>query len=183
MTRTLEARGGPGRLWAGPAAVLALTLAGCAPVGKAECRAGDWARTGYEDGRDGRAPERFALYAQACAGTGQTADAAAYEAGREQGLQLYCTPQNAHALGKAGRALRPVCDAPSIAVPLERIEAAHAFGAKWWDIERQLMFVRMDRREGLGAGGALSSDIALIPARISRLRREQRGYAYWPPLR
>jgi ribosome modulation factor len=91
----------------------ALLLAGCAsvPVQKpAEvCPAADWRAYGRNDGLLGvPAEERARLFAE-CRNLGHPPDAAAYEAGRAEGLREYCTLENGYEVGYAGRRYRDVC--------------------------------------------------------------------------
>ena len=89
-----------------------VVLASCASLSETQCRSGDWERIGLRDGADGRSPDFIATNADACADYGITPDVAAWEAGRQEGLKLYCTPSRAYDRGVDGFTFREeVCPA------------------------------------------------------------------------
>lgn len=93
-------------------AVLALlALSGCAGMSSEECVATDWNAVGYEDGARGFTSERFSRHRTACAKHGVTADFAAYQDGREQGLLEYCQPGRGYDVGVSGGRYYGVCSA------------------------------------------------------------------------
>jgi hypothetical protein len=85
------------------------TLTGCATLSEGQCRLGDWQAVGREDGRQGRAETYLAEHYEACSKYGVAVDKEAYRQGRQQGLQTYCTPEQAYELGRAGSRLARVC--------------------------------------------------------------------------
>ncbi|MEQ8936488.1 MAG: DUF2799 domain-containing protein [Amphiplicatus sp.] len=90
----------------------ALALAGCATkMSEEECAFADWSAVGDADGRSGQAREAFGARAERCATFGVTADYDAYFAGRERGLQAYCTPGSGYEAGRRGEEYRGVCPA------------------------------------------------------------------------
>ncbi len=91
----------------------ALVAAGCTTVPEAErsaaCQATDWLSYGRNDGLLGvPASERTEHFAD-CAKLGYPADAAAYQAGRAEGLLTYCTVDSGLEVGASGRRYRKVC--------------------------------------------------------------------------
>lgn len=88
--------------------LLALS-AGCATLNEKECRSVDWREQGRADGADGLESTRLGDHSQACGRYGIVPDGAAYRAGREEGLQQYCTPANALQQGLKGAPYRQVC--------------------------------------------------------------------------
>ena len=88
-------------------------LAGCASLSPEEqaaaCRDTDWQRFGENDGRLGVATRMRANKFQACADVGQPVDLAAYQAGRQLGLEVYCTVENGYRVGYEGRRYNDVC--------------------------------------------------------------------------
>jgi len=107
----------PGRARRGallvPAILLAALAAGCEttpPAARAQsCRVTDWYLYGLNDGRLGvLSSERIDLFSD-CAAVGASADVAAYERGRAEGLVEYCTAENGYEAGYRGRRNRNVC--------------------------------------------------------------------------
>lgn len=96
---------------AAAAAGAAVGLASCATMSEEQCLAGDWAGQGYSDGASGLSMSRLNEHTEACAKHGVTPDAAAYRAGREQGLPRYCTPANGFLAGRTGSGYGGVCPA------------------------------------------------------------------------
>ncbi len=90
--------------------VAMLAMSGCASMSSEECIATDWTAVGYEDGARGYTSERFSTHRKACAKHGVTADFAAYQAGREQGLVEYCQPGRGFNVGVNGGRYYGVCD-------------------------------------------------------------------------
>ncbi len=86
-----------------------ILLGGCSTLSKDECLRGDWRQYGYYDGTHGYPPGRIEEHREACAEHGVRPDPAAYAAGREAGLRLYCTPANGFERGKSGATYHGVC--------------------------------------------------------------------------
>lgn len=91
-------------------AALALT-GGCATISEQECMIGDWRTIGFEDGTRGYTADRIGSYRQACAEHGISPDLAEYRAGRAEGLEQFCRPQNGFSVGSAGHRYAGVCPA------------------------------------------------------------------------
>lgn len=87
----------------------ALALGSCATMSAEQCMAGDWSGQGYIDGQQGLTMSRLDDHAEACAKHGVTPDAAAYAAGRRQGLVSYCTPYKGFEVGRSGSGYAGVC--------------------------------------------------------------------------
>lgn len=90
-----------------------LLLSGCAGMSKDECLYADWRAIGYEDGAAGRPVSAVSNRRAVCARkAGVTVDMASYTAGRSQGLELYCQPSRAFAVGSGGGTYYGVCAGP-----------------------------------------------------------------------
>lgn len=87
----------------------ALALGSCATMSAEQCLAGDWAGQGFSDGQSGLTMSRLDEHAEACGKHGVTPDAAAYAAGRREGLLRYCTWENGFAAGRSGSGYAGVC--------------------------------------------------------------------------
>ena len=94
---------------AAAAAGAALALGSCATMSAEQCMAGDWSGQGYADGQSGLTMSRLDEHAEACAEHGVAPDAAAYAAGRRQGLVHYCTPYKGFEVGRTGSGYAGVC--------------------------------------------------------------------------
>jgi len=88
-----------------------MLVSGCASMNEDECRVADWHAIGYEDGVRGAAASHIGERRAACAAHGITPNFAAYQQGREEGLQQYCTPASGYRLGRRGRSVNAVCPA------------------------------------------------------------------------
>ena len=95
------------------AAILAalVLLQGCATLDKDECLLADWRLIGYQDGVAGKSATVVGEYREDCAKHAVVPDLDAYRAGREEGLQQYCTVDNGYRLGNTGRGFAAVCPA------------------------------------------------------------------------
>jgi len=94
------------------AAIAMILLAGgCATMSEEECLTADWRAIGYEDGAAGLQVAQLGRRRQACADHGVRPDTVAYRAGRDEGLELYCTEQRGFRLGRAGSGYNGVCPA------------------------------------------------------------------------
>ena len=74
-----------------------------------ECLVSDWRTVGYEDGVRGAAADTIGRYRKTCAKHGVAPDFQAYQAGRAEGLRVYCQPQNGFDLGARGGSYRGIC--------------------------------------------------------------------------
>lgn len=93
------------------AAALALGACTTTAVPPRECPHVDWRAVGLADGAEGRGRDRLAEHRANCAEVGVVPDADAWETGRQEGLEAYCTPTVAFRLGVEGRRMNPVCPA------------------------------------------------------------------------
>lgn len=131
-----------------------LALASCATLSEDACRQGAWDSIGLQDGSRGRADTFIGSHAEACAEYGITPDVAAWRAGREQGLGLYCTPSNAYDLGTRGSQLNAVCESYD-QVTLNR---ANREGLYYYEINREIRMLESEIDEGRATLDALSEE-------------------------
>lgn len=106
------------------AVLLALAAGGCASLSGQECRAGDWAAIGRQDGAKGLPATQLERHREACGSHGVAPDEAGYRAGHAQGLADYCTPRGGYVAGRRGDSYRDVCPASTA----EAFLAAHRHG-------------------------------------------------------
>lgn len=90
-----------------------------------ECVNSDWSAVGYEDGSRGYTSERFGNHRKACAKHGITADFAAYQQGRTQGLVEFCQPSRGFNLGASGGQYHGVCAVNQEAEFLDAYRVGH----------------------------------------------------------
>lgn len=90
-----------------------MALGSCATMSAEQCMAGDWSGQGFADGAAGLTMSRLNDHAEACTKHGITPDAAAYGAGREQGLLRYCMPDRGFEAGRTGASYGGVCPSRS----------------------------------------------------------------------
>ncbi|MBT9445384.1 MAG: DUF2799 domain-containing protein [Hyphomonadaceae bacterium] len=98
-----------GLIGLGAAALAACETIGGPAMSPAQCSVADWKALGYQDGAEGRVPERFVSRQQACIAVGYGADQEAYMAGRRDGLWTWCQPDRAFRLGLDGNSYNGVC--------------------------------------------------------------------------
>lgn len=84
-------------------------LTGCASLSEDQCVTGDWYGIGYSDGLQGRTEASLANHQEACAEYTITLNVDAYLQGREEGIALYCQPDNGYRLGRNGSQYNYVC--------------------------------------------------------------------------
>ena len=138
-----------------------LCLGGCASLSENECRTASWEQIGYGDGSRGAARNREAAHVDACLEYGIAMDHEAWEAGYEQGLDLYCTPENALRIGIAGGEYKGVCPP----------ESDFAFSSHW-----RAARVVFDQRQRVAAldSRRRTLEYALDEARTDEERRSIR---------
>ena len=119
------------RLAASAAIALLVALNGYATLSPDECLHADWRTIGYEDGIQGRDLSILSQHRQACAEVGVAPDLDAYQAGRADGVRVFCRPPNAYEQGRQGHAYSGVCPADME----QEFIAAHGEGMAIFDLE------------------------------------------------
>lgn len=89
--------------------IVALTFTACSTMNKSECLTANWKTIGYGDGTNGYKASRISSHRSACAEHGVTPNLAAYNNGRNQGLNQYCIPSTAYNKGASGSRYNGVC--------------------------------------------------------------------------
>jgi len=131
----------------------------------------------------------FQKHVEACAKIGITPQKAPWQEGREQGLRVYCTPQNAYKIGRFGKAPTPVCTPQEAA----DMALASATGLEYYRLEKEIDDLKRDldkidadlyelakSENDPSSAGLLSLRRFRIESKIWALEREQRKYATWP---
>ena len=101
-------------------------LASCASLSEDSCRIGDWSAIGYRDGANGQLISYINEHREACAEYGVTPDVEVWARARLDGLQEYCTAENAYDIGRRGRDFSPVCTTNR-----EGLRLAHLYGQRY----------------------------------------------------
>jgi hypothetical protein len=105
--------------------LLGLIAACSSTMSRDECRTVDWRTVGYEDGVAGRAGDRIGEHRKACAEYGVAPDLSAYQAGRAEGLRVFCQPHNGYRYGAEGRNYYGSCPADLAPAFVEAYDAGH----------------------------------------------------------
>ena len=90
----------------------AVVISGCATLSQDQCLMGDWYEIGVQDGTAGYAPDRLAQHREACAEYRVRPDREAYQAGWDDGIGAYCTPERGYQEGRRGAGYGQVCPPP-----------------------------------------------------------------------
>ena len=174
-------------LWtAAAAAAAALTLGSCATMSEEQCLAGDWSGQGYSDGLAGLTMSRLDEHAEACAKHGVAPDAAAYAAGRRQGLVQYCTVDKGFEVGRTGSAYAGVCprdlegdflyayrDGQVVHAAEQALSDARSrvdsLGARLEELDEKIIAKQAEAR----ADGLTEAQREAVRRRIAEIRRER----------
>jgi uncharacterized protein DUF2799 len=131
---------------------LAVLLAGCATLGKDECLHADWYAIGIEDGAGGKALERLGEHRRACAKHAIAPDADRYVAGRDHGLESFCTQQSGFTHGRAGHAYGGVCPASlsrNFLAGYQRGRELYESNRRLTELEREISRIKNALKEGI----------------------------------
>ena len=116
------------------AVFVALTM-GCANTMKQEeCTKADWYTLGFEDGRKGAPLSTYSEYQKQCQRYAVTPDLEAYTTGRQEGLAIYCTPENGLRVGQEGETYHGVCPRELESAFKKRYE----FGRRFYQLNTQI---------------------------------------------
>lgn len=124
-------------------AVALLLLSSCASMSKEECLTANWLDQGFRDGRSGQPLARIAEHQKACAKVGVVPNDALYFQGRDQGIALYCTAENALVVGREGQPYRNACPA----VLEYEFLTAYDKGKQLFDAEQRIEFLNQDSHQ------------------------------------
>ena len=91
--------------------LLMTVLSGCATLSEGECKTADWHEIGRQDGANGFTRARLHKHSEACSKFNVQPQPDRYFAGREVGLERYCTPRKGFDEGREGNHYRDVCPA------------------------------------------------------------------------
>jgi hypothetical protein len=147
-------------------------LSGCAVMSEDECRAADWGSRGYQDGAAGMASSMLREYQDACAKYVMV-DSAAYNDGRRQGANVYCTDDRAYDMGSAGEKVTDICRVSSNA------QGFAEYYRRGREVFQECSYLT-EADDALARIGEYSGDRALGP--LNRMLQENRRHlAHWRP--
>lgn len=110
------------------------------------CERGDWYAMGVADGRDGGPSTAIDMRAEQCALTPDDRARQAYEAGRTDGLDRFCSPDTAFSAGLKGYDIAAECTAN-----VSALDDAYALGVEQRELRAEL--------------AALNAEIAVLDRR------------------
>ena len=84
-------------------------LSGCASLSREDCVRFNWHLKGKNEALRGEEPSRFGEYREMCAKHGIEADVIAFNRGRAEGLQQFCTRENGYKFARAGNTYEGIC--------------------------------------------------------------------------
>lgn len=150
-----------------PVSLFVVMLGGCATqMSQTECMSADWYAIGLEDGTRGQTMGRLTHHRRQCGEFGVTPDVQAYQQGRFEGLDYFCTLANGLSVGKRGQAYNNVC--PS--------EMQYYF-LTGYRLGREIHRVNTDIRKNRSKVTSIESEMAsdeVTPERLAELRYELR---------
>lgn len=161
-------------------------VAGCATLNESECHTTDWRELGRSDGAHGYEASRLGDHMEACGKYGVTPDGEAYRAGRAEGLQQYCQPDNALQLGRNGSGYNMVCPGDTGAIFVayyNRGATLHAIDGDLADLQHYLDEERraQDATQDLGAYKLMAQNVRYLERQSDylnmRLDRAQQDIA------
>ncbi len=82
--------------------VLMTFLTSCATMNKEECLSANWFEIGKKDSSQGRSTSRMLEHGEACQEYGVQPNAELYNKGHQEGLNIFCTPENGLQVGRRG---------------------------------------------------------------------------------
>jgi hypothetical protein len=156
---------------AGWLVVTVLLLSACATMDENQCLNADWYAIGVEDGARGRPLARLGDHRRACAKYGVAPQTERYLAGRNEGLESYCTYDRGYAMGRSGHGYADVCPGPLAA----NYSAGYRDGREYHDLTRRLKAVQdeIDKsKAALKAGIHNPRERAREVERLEALTRE-----------
>lgn len=112
-----------------------------------ECQYQDWRAKGQVDGAQGKSTDTFTNYVRACARHGLAPNQIDYMAGRDDGLKVFCTPQNGFATGDGGERYQYVC--PPALEPgfLSAYNLGYDLYGRWSEVNRLVTTISSNRYE------------------------------------
>lgn len=87
-----------------------ISLSGCTSLSQDECLQANWQQLGYNHGMQGYSLEKGQEIVSSCREFGVTPQFNEYQVSYQQGLAVYCEPENGFTLGIRGESYNGVCN-------------------------------------------------------------------------
>ena len=149
-------------------------------MSKSECLGGQWKEAGYEDASRGRTDTRLAERTKACAKHDVQADEMSYDEGYKDGLQTYCSIDNAVEEGRSAREYRGICPAAIepgfLRAYIGGLEiAVDDYEDYFYDLRRDLRHARIlyDQAETSAEKARLFKEIDTLKIKLDDIRSER----------
>jgi|MEHZ01.5.fsa_nt_MEHZ011385232.1_24 hypothetical protein len=150
------------------------SVAGCAGFGQIDCLSADWSLVGFEDGESGKPVSDIGDYQEACSAQSSNMDLNAYNEGHEEGVRVYCQPENGFELGQNGAEYSDVCPADlSIAFQQKYIDGSRFYPYYRNIGEREMIILNNTATMGSLHGGIGSASLRMGTPGISESERNQ----------
>lgn len=150
------------------------SVAGCAGLGQIDCQSADWSLIGFEDGESGKPVSDIEDYQEACSVQSSNMDLDAYNSGHDEGVRVYCQPENGFELGQNGAEYSGVCPADlSIAFQQEYFEGSRFYPYYRNIGEREMIILNNTATMGSLHGGMGSASLRMDTPGISESERNQ----------
>jgi len=166
---------------------LGVMLSGCASMNQDECLTANWHDIGHEDGLRGAARTRIADHRHACAEYGVTPDSNAYYQGYEQGIRIFCQPNNGLTVGLNGRSYHAQSCPPDME-PAFLVQ--YNYGRRLHQVRNDISRTRseisnkeaaLEKEEDRHARADLRHDIASLDRQMRDLESEEAALRANPP--
>lgn len=160
--------------------VLINFLLGCATLSKNECLEADWFEIGRKDGMTGEPRALFQKHVDACLKHGISPKKYDYFAGRDMGLNTYCTEDNGFEQGRHGKKYQYVCPPdlePAFLIGFHQGRELYDYESKVASLERQLNSIEErieDKKNKLHSSKLSDKKRAKIHSEIKSLEIEYR---------
>ena len=115
-----------------------IVLSGCTSLSQQECAQANWQELGYSHGQQGYTYERGKEIIATCREFGITAQLSEYQASYQQGLAVYCEPENGFTLGLRGDAYNGVCNDTQFRKAWQEGNERYQFEARKAEIDDRL---------------------------------------------
>lgn len=154
---------------------LFILLQGCAAISPEQCQTADWYNLGYGDGQSGHKRDRVNDYRQECAKVNIQVDSMKWQKGYEQGITIYCAPENGYRIGRDGQSYQGVCINEAFVRNYNKGKRQYEIDQEIDQLEDQIRNLKDDLRKEINEDikREIRRDIRDLEREIDRLRIPQ----------